>query len=245
MPSRIAPGSRRGPRQHSLGRCALSLQRRPVDALGARRPTRSSASRWLSRPRTLEILPPASLSHHTGRFCRSAADDRAPDAAVDVDVTSFAAERRRRRRFACRRQPGWTVAPAAATSRCAPQATGNGRRSQSRRRTRGVTLSFPSAAVFTTSGREWRTRVHRRSVIATSLFDILVKDATSLVTVVDLHVDKGVRVRLCDGHRRRGACCAGAARRPGHGDHRRGRSCVGRSHPVRYNRDGHSRIRHP
>ena len=59
-------------------------------------------------------------------------------------------------------------------------------------RTRGVTV-VPFTAVFTTNGREWRTEYtplrHRGLPLR-----YFVKDAAALASVVDLHVDKGVRV---------------------------------------------------
>jgi len=59
-------------------------------------------------------------------------------------------------------------------------------------RTGGVSV-VPFAAVFTTNGREWRTEYtalrHRGLPLR-----YFVKDTAALASVVDLHVDKGVRV---------------------------------------------------
>ena len=117
-------------------------------------------------------------------------DDTARPTRVDVDLTSFAAE------------------PVAGTVRVeAPGGldgdAGQRRRHAGRRRrsaavvvhrhgaARGGAAALP--AVFTTGGHEWRldyTALRHRDLPVR----YFVKDAASLVTVVDLQVDRGVRV---------------------------------------------------
>ncbi len=138
----------------------------------------------------LEILPPASLTVSPA-VTVVRMDDIARPARVNVDLTSFAAEPVA---GAVRVQApaGWTVAPASAdvTLRAAwrsPAIAVHPHGAARRRDTAAL------QAVFATGGREWRldyTALRHRDLP----LRYFVRDATSLVTVVDLRVDRGVRV---------------------------------------------------
>ncbi len=137
----------------------------------------------------LEILPPASLTVSPA-VTVVRMDDIARPTRVNVDLTSFAAEPVA---GAVRVQApaGWTVTPASGDVTL--RAAGDRQRSP-------FTVTAPPGAdaaalqaVFTTGGREWRleyTALRHRDLPVR----YFVRDATSLVTVVDLQVDPGVRV---------------------------------------------------
>ena len=137
----------------------------------------------------LEVLPPASLTVSPA-VTVVRMDDIARPTRVNVDLTSFAAEPVA---GAVRVQApaGWTVTPASAEVTL--RAAGDRQRSP-------FTVTAPPGAdaaalqaVFTTGGREWRldyTALRHRDLPVR----YFVRDATSLVTVVDLQVDRGVRV---------------------------------------------------
>ncbi len=141
------------------------------------------------RSEDVEILPPVSLSITPGVSVIRAED---PDGvAVDVDVTSFASTPLAGT-VRIQAPDGWTVAPAAASITL--QAVGDRQRSRFTMTPRTLGVSVVGfAAVFTTNGREWRTEYtplrHRGLPLR-----YFVKDAAALASVVDLHVDKGVRV---------------------------------------------------
>ena len=157
----------------------------PVDA------TRGSSSRRL-RAYELEILPPVSLTISPRVSIVRADDAGRRSTRFDVDLTSFAADTGRRRPFASQAPAGWTATPATAEitlrARRRPATVVVHRHAAAG--SRGAT-GFP--AVFTTGGREWRldyTALRHRDLPVR----YFVKDAAALVTVVDLQVDRGVRV---------------------------------------------------
>jgi hypothetical protein len=119
------------------------------------------------------------------------ADDTTRARRIDVDLTSFAAEAVAGT-VRLEAPVGWTATPA--TAEITLQGPGDRRRSSfTVTPAPGARGTAALSAVFTTGGHEWRldytTLRHRDLPVR-----YFVKDAAALVTLVDLRVDRDVRV---------------------------------------------------
>jgi LmbE family N-acetylglucosaminyl deacetylase len=138
----------------------------------------------------LEVLPPISLTI-SPRVSIVGADDTTRARRIDVDLTSFAAEAVAGT-VRLEAPVGWTATPA--TAEITLQGPGDRRRSLfTVTPAPGARGTAALSAVFTTGGHEWRldytTLRHRDLPVR-----YFVKDAAALVTLVDLRVDRDVRV---------------------------------------------------
>lgn len=138
----------------------------------------------------VEILPPVGLRVSPAVSILRAAD-ATKTARLDVDLTSFASDGVHGK-VRVQAPAGWTVSPPAVDVTL---------RSSADRQRASFTVSAPAAAtgaapffaVFETAGHEWRldyTALRHRDLP----IRYFVKDAASRVAVLDLQVDRGVRV---------------------------------------------------
>jgi LmbE family N-acetylglucosaminyl deacetylase len=137
----------------------------------------------------LEVLPPVSLSI-SPRVSIVRADDTERARRIDVDVTSFAAETVAGT-VRLEAPVGWMATPA--TTEITLGRAGDRRRSSFTVTPPGAPGAAGLSAVFTAGGHEWRldytTLRHRDLPVR-----YFVKDAAALVTIVDLRLDRDVRV---------------------------------------------------